>query len=85
MGINLYTAVGESLVMLTATKHLDPRVKSFASLRMTNVEVAQVDVYRAIFIAALAGLITLCIDAYITINLNLTCEAYVRILLEVIT
>ena len=38
--INLYTAVGESRVMLSATKHLGPRVRSFASLRMTNVEVA---------------------------------------------
>ena len=38
--INLCTAVGESLVMLSATKHLGPRVRSFASLRMTNVEVA---------------------------------------------
>jgi len=36
----LCTAVGESRVMLSAVKHLGPRVRSFASLRMTNVEVA---------------------------------------------
>jgi len=38
--ISLSAAVRESPVMLSATKHLGPRVRSFASLRMTNLEVA---------------------------------------------
>jgi hypothetical protein len=46
--INICTAVGERIVVLSATKHLGPHMRSFALLRMTmgkrmtNVEVAQV-------------------------------------------
>ena len=39
IGIKLCTAVGESSVMLSATKQLGPRVRSFAefTLSVTNV------------------------------------------------
>jgi hypothetical protein len=42
--INLCTAVGEGRVMLSARKHRGPRVRSFATLRMTILKIVQVDV-----------------------------------------
>ena len=36
IGINLYTLVGERIVMLSEMKHFSPRVRSFAMLRMTK-------------------------------------------------